>query len=111
MSARTYINCACCQKPGHAHGRNLIKPCYNRHRDNGTLHRYPLTMRRVEPWQPTSRHGRRMLDRYQALAAIRPTPSVARIAFELGVSDRQVWRYAAAIRAEEQNQQPRTEAA
>jgi len=40
-----------------------------------------------------------MLQRYQELAAVRPPLSKKRIAFELGVSVRQVERYAAALAA------------
>lgn len=42
-----------------------------------------------------------MVERYQQLAAIRPALSIRRIAFELGVSERQVWRYAAYVRIQQ----------
>jgi hypothetical protein len=95
----TPITCACCQRPGIHHARGLTGTCYSRHHDHHALDRYPTTTRRVQPWQPVGPHGRRMLDRYQQLADIRPKPSTAWIAFELGVSRRQVERYAAALRA------------
>jgi hypothetical protein len=93
------ITCACCQRQGTHHARGLTHTCYSRHRGHRTLDRYPPTMPAREPWQPVGPHGRRMLDRYQQLASIRPKPSTARIAFELGVTERQVYRYAAAIAA------------
>ncbi|MEU4332360.1 hypothetical protein [Nonomuraea dietziae] len=97
MSARgALISCVCCGQLGRSDGRNLIESCYNRYRRRGTLHLYPRITQAAEPWKPTGPHGRRMLERYQQLAAVRPALSTARIAFELGVSERQVWRYAGA---------------
>jgi hypothetical protein len=92
------IRCACCQRLGRNDGRNLIESCYARHRRQGTLDGFPRATQPAEPWIPTGSHGERMLDRYQELAAIRPPLTRERIAFELGVSERQVQRYAAAIR-------------
>jgi hypothetical protein len=107
MRIRRTITCICCKRTGTHKGRNLVWACYERHKRAGTLHRFPRSVHPAKPWIPTSRHGRRMLDRYRALAAIRPPLSTQRIAFELGVSDRQVERYAAATRTN----QTRTEAA
>lgn len=86
MKRRPHIDCACCDTYGPHAGRGLIEPCHRRHSNAGTLHQWPT-------------RGSLMLDRYQQLASIRPTPSVERLAFELGVSPRQVERYAAATRA------------
>ncbi|NUU22892.1 MAG: HTH domain-containing protein [Streptomycetaceae bacterium] len=79
--------------------RNLRVSCYSNHKRRGTLDRFPRLTGNAEPWTPTGRHGRRMLQRYQRLTALRPPLSTKRLAFELGVSERQVWRYAAALRA------------
>ncbi|MER7500485.1 hypothetical protein AB0L05_27885 [Nonomuraea pusilla] len=98
MSSRAFILCACCQQPGRHHGRGLISRCHYRHTRNGTLEQFPLSRHPAEPWQPIGPHGRRMLDRYRKLAAVRPPLTTAAIAWELGVSERQVHRYAAAIR-------------
>ncbi|MFD1940552.1 hypothetical protein ACFSKW_54775 [Nonomuraea mangrovi] len=100
MSARgALINCACCGQPGRSDGRNLIESCYRRHLRHGTLDQYPRLTQAREPWKPLGPHGRRMVERYCRLASIKPALSVARIAFELGVSERQVWRYATAANA------------
>lgn len=109
MSARgAHINCACCGRPGRRHGRGLVEACYTRHHSKGTLDRFPRVRVHVEPWQPTGPHGRRMLEQYRQFAAIRPRPTIQRIAFELGVTVRSVERYAAAVR---QTVQARTGAA
>lgn len=106
MSVRgAFIRCVCCQKPGRHAGRNLIRACYLRNWAHGTLERYQPTRKPTQPEPPISVHGQRMYARYLELAAIRPKPSVQRMAFELGVSPRQVWRYAAIHRAEQQRQQ------
>ncbi|MEU6781459.1 hypothetical protein ABZ912_19825 [Nonomuraea angiospora] len=105
MSNRAaFITCICCQKHGRHSGRGLIGTCYDRNRAHGTLDRYPRTLTPATPEPPTGVHGKRMYARYLQLAAIRPKPSVARIAFELGVSDRQVWRYAAIHRTQQQKE-------
>lgn len=95
------ITCVCCSKQGRHGGRNLIHNCYVRHQKRGTLHQFPRNTQPAEPWRPTGPHGRLMVERYQELAAIRPALSTERIAFELGVSERQVWRYAAYVRAQQ----------
>lgn len=92
------ITCKCCGRRGYHGGRNLTRACYVRHARAGTLHRFPRNTKPAEPWQPTGPHGRLMVERYQQLADARPPLSVRRIAFELGVTERQVWRYAAATR-------------
>ncbi|MCK2219745.1 hypothetical protein MF672_039010 [Actinomadura sp. ATCC 31491] len=113
MSERPIITCACCNRTGRHHGRRLIASCYTRRQRNGSMQLFPKVTPN-NPWQPTSRHGRRMPARYQALAAVRPPLSKRTIALELGVSVRSVERYAAASRAQQatnQPPQPRTEAA
>lgn len=101
---RRTINCVCCQQRGLHHGRGLINGCHQRHRLAGTLNQFPRTVEPGQPWQPTGPHGRRMLDRYAQLAAIRPPLSKKRIAWELGVSERSIERYAAALHAQTQTE-------
>lgn len=95
------ITCACCGRRGPHYSRRLIRTCHSQHQKRGALDRFPRVTQPAEPWYPTGPHGRRMLDRYRELAALRPRPSNAWLAFELGVTERSVWRYAAAIRAEQ----------
>lgn len=104
MKRGAIITCICCRKRGRHNGRNLIEACYQRNWKHRTLDRYPRTLTPAMPEPPISVHGRRMYARYLELAALRPKPSVARIAFELGVSERQVWRYAAIHRAQQQQE-------
>ncbi|MFI6534162.1 hypothetical protein ACIBHY_17005 [Nonomuraea sp. NPDC050547] len=96
------ITCACCGTAGLHHSRGLIRTCYERRRCAGTLTRFPRLFERAEPWRPLGSHGRKMVARYQELAAIRPPLSLARVAWELGVSERSVQRYATASRLETQ---------
>ena len=37
---RETVTCACCGKQGPLAGRGLIRPCYMRHRQNGTLNQF-----------------------------------------------------------------------
>ncbi|MET8866492.1 hypothetical protein ABZW11_26440 [Nonomuraea sp. NPDC004580] len=112
MTRRRTITCADCGKPGLNHARNLDGVCYSRHQRRGTLDQFPRTAGTAEPWQPARSDGQRMMDRYRALAQLRPPMSKRAIAWELGVSERSVERYAAALRAQQADQAPtRTEAA
>ncbi|WP_188187995.1 hypothetical protein [Nonomuraea sp. SYSU D8015] len=95
---RRIITCICCGQDGPSRARRLIQPCYDRHKKRGTLTQYPRVTN-PDTWHPTGSHGQRMLARYQQLTSLRPPLSIARIAFELGVSERQVQRYASATRA------------
>lgn len=103
------ITCICCEQRGPSHGRYLIHNCYIRHQKHGSLERFPRMTQPGTPWQPTGPHGRRMLERYRELAALRPRPTTAWIAFELGVTVRSVERYAAAVRAEQAATETTTE--
>ena len=98
-SPRVPTICACCGRPGLHQARGLIAGCYSRHRDRRTLDRFPRTKtsRPERSWLPHGAHGRTMLDRYRQLSGLPKT----RVAFELGVSIRQVERYAAYCRAEQ----------
>lgn len=87
------VNCACCGKTGPHKARGLRTTCYDRHRRQGTLDRY-LRRPSAAPRPPRESHGKRMLARYAELVSRRLSP--ARIAFELGVGERTVQRYAAA---------------
>ncbi len=95
------VTCACCGKPGPHKGRGLKVTCYDRHRELGTLHRYPLRPR-GELWTPKKRHGKAMLARYAQLVSDGHSP--ARIAWELSVSERTVQRYAAAYAAQQRKE-------
>ncbi|MFI6813743.1 hypothetical protein ACIBG7_18755 [Nonomuraea sp. NPDC050328] len=98
---RPTITCACCGKTGRHQGRGLILACYERHQEHGTIERFP---RRIQPstWRPTRPAARRFMEQYAELAAIRPPLSTRRIAWELGVTERTVQRYAAALRTQRQ---------
>ncbi|MEV4174023.1 hypothetical protein [Nonomuraea sp. NPDC049709] len=113
MRDRITATCICCGKTGPIHGRRLIINCYNLHRRKGTLDQFPRVTGVKQPWQPTGPHGRRMLQRYQELAAIRPPMSIRAIAWHMDVTERSVTRYAAAARAQAaaESATPRTEAA
>ncbi|WP_405149499.1 hypothetical protein OG589_14735 [Sphaerisporangium sp. NBC_01403] len=87
------IACVCCGKPGQHNARGLRTSCYDRHRAKGTLDRYPRRPP-AAPRPPKEPHGKRMLARYAELVSRRLSP--ARIAWELGVGERTVQRYAAA---------------
>lgn len=86
--------------------RGLIIACYTRHQRAGTLDQYPLSEPTGSPWRPTGRIGTSTLNRYIAMEVRGFSP--ARIRFELGLSARQVNRYAQV--AKEQREQ-RLEAA
>ncbi|MEU8035681.1 hypothetical protein [Streptosporangium sp. NPDC049078] len=90
------IRCRCCKKPGKHMGRGLIISCYTRHQRAGTLHRFPIPKPASPGWSPTGRLGEKTLDRYIALDTRGLSP--ARIRFELGLSARQVQRYAKAAK-------------
>lgn len=92
------IACACCGRHGRHVARNLIVACYTRYKRAGALGSFQRITQPAEQWEPNGPHGRRMVERYQELAGIRPPLSISRLAFELGVSERQVWRYAAFVR-------------
>jgi len=103
--ARRYrtVNCVCCGRPGTHKGRGLRASCHQWHSVHGTLEKFPRTVQPAERiWVPTSPSGRHMLERYAQLDALRPRPSNEAIAFELGVTVRQVQRYAAALTALQQ---------
>lgn len=101
------IVCVCCQTSGLHHARGLIHSCYERHRDNRTLHRYPLPPR-AETWIPVTPKGQRTLARYAELVADRATPT--RIRWVLSLSERQLQRYANAHRTLTAAQQDRSAA-
>ncbi|MEU3162929.1 hypothetical protein [Streptosporangium sp. NPDC006930] len=90
------ILCRCCKKPGKHAGRGLIIACHSRHYYRGTLDQYPLTVTGGTAWTPTGRIGTETLRRYMAMDKRGFSP--ARIRFELGLSPRQVYRYAKAAR-------------
>ncbi|MEU8270165.1 hypothetical protein AB0B89_23775 [Sphaerisporangium sp. NPDC049002] len=96
------ITCACCRRRGLHKARGLRTACYPRHHDNGTLAQYPTTRELKEPWAPHNAHGKRMLARYVELASQGRT--AAQIAWELGVGERTVQRYAAAYAAQQSEQ-------
>lgn len=97
---RPIVTCASCGRHRPHKARGLCSACHQRHSTHGGLEQYPRSRYPTgRVWIPTSRYGRRMLQRYQELAAVRPPLSKKHIAFELGVSVRQVERYAAALAA------------
>ncbi|WP_157253133.1 hypothetical protein [Nonomuraea typhae] len=99
MSGQRIITCICCGTSGRHRARNLVVACYKRYERARTLDRFSRIRQPAAAWKPTGKHGSTMLERYQRLAAVRPPLKVATMAFEMGVSERQVWRYAAAARA------------
>lgn len=95
------VICACCGKTGPHKARGLRTTCYDRHRRQGTLDQYPR--RPSAPRPPREPHGKRMLARYAELVSRGFSP--ARIAFELGVGERTVQRYAAAYALQQAEQE------
>jgi hypothetical protein len=93
-----FVHCKSCTRYRRGYGRGLCGSCYHRHDRKGTLDQYPTVLGQAEPWQPAGSHGERMVERYQRLASITPRLSLKRMAFELGVSVRQVQRYEQAVR-------------
>lgn len=89
MSTPVEIVCRCCGQLGMHNARGLRATCYSRHTDAGTLHQYPrLNTKLPRLWR---------IETYQELAA--STTSREQIAARLGVTERSVQRYAAALRA------------
>lgn len=110
---KRFITCVCCGQRGRVQARRLIARCYSYYKRRGALDRFP-PIREAKLWQPVRSDSSLMVQRYQELAATRPAPSKTWIAWELGVSERSIERYAAAVRAQQatpETTQPRTEAA
>ena len=107
---RPRINCACCNQPGDHKGRGLISSCYEYHKWRGTLHRYPVRPHGT-PWIPPKRKGLTTLARYTELLSEKA--SVARIRWELSLTERSIQRYEAARKhlAQRLDGEPRERAA
>jgi hypothetical protein len=107
------IVCACCQVEDQHGAYGWIRPCYERWKSAGRPEEGPPPLRTWEPlspgepWRPVGPHGERMVARYAEIAEL--GWSRERIAFELGVGERQILRYAAYLRRLKQEQEPRQE--
>jgi hypothetical protein len=94
MSGRATITCHCCGRTGIHSGRGLISSCYQRRRSAGTL---PNTfLRHRSGWIPDQPQALTTLVRYGRLVTAKA--SKTRIKWELSLSERQWYRYAAAWR-------------
>ncbi|MFI7628438.1 hypothetical protein [Microbispora rosea] len=98
------VTCACgCGSTGHNEGNGYITSCYDRWRGAGYPKEGPPPARpKTNPWRPTGPRGAATLALYGQLVDQRATQ--ARIRREIGLSDRQILRYAAAWRAQQESE-------
>jgi hypothetical protein len=89
-SGRVEVCCICCNQLGRHNGRGLRHTCYRRHRQAGTLNRYP----RLNAALP---HLWRLQEYRELQARGLNTPDIAQ---HMNVSTRTIERYAAKTRTE-----------